>query len=745
METSRSTQRDRVFRFGPFELSEREAELRNNGVRIKLQEQSFLVLAELAANAGRVVTREELQQKLWPADTFVDFDVGLNNVIRKLRQTLGDDADNPHYIETIAKRGYRFLAQVFLSSPTAPVAEAAAAPVEAVAPKTRSWNWVLAASVVLSVLVGGAIIVWRGKATTPALATEQRITANSPEAPVTAAVISPDGKYVAYSDSTGVYIRHIDTGETRPLQLPRDFDAVPTSWFPDGTHLLLSTGGALYGIWALGPRGIGTLWRVSLMGGTPQKLIDNASGGTVSPDGSKIAFLHGDVGVSREIWVVGSDGSNPASVVEAATRETSVTAGNGSTNQPHASVSLSGVAWSPDGKRLAYFRRFEPDSPGPSEDKRYLETVEATGGTPKVLKVSRQLFPVACWATDDRLFYGYRDDPASDRLDYGIWSVRVSHKSGDREGKEVQVTRGAGRLGGLSVSADGKRLVLWRDNLAPAVFLTELDTETRRFKRPRRLTLDENPNVVTAWTADSRAVLFSSNRSGTYKLFRQAIDQVVPEVLVEGRNISQPRLSPDGTQVLYLAGYDPEAPAKPVSVMAVPVAGGPPRVVLQTPFIGDIQCARSPSNFCLLVSPDRALSFDPENGKVQPFLPFRGPAAENWSLSPDGSQLALVYRGSKQKITFVTVSDKSRREVELRETLAGGMDWAADSKTVFVTGRATNGSPVVLDVEPSGNYRVLLEGDRAAQYLWAIPSPDGHYWALQEVSGAGNVWMVQDY
>src|SRR5215472_9526016 len=84
-----------IFRFGPFELSERDGELRKNGVRIKLQEQPFRVLVELLANAGTLVTREELQQKLWPADTFVDFDVGLNSVIRKIRQALGDDADRP--------------------------------------------------------------------------------------------------------------------------------------------------------------------------------------------------------------------------------------------------------------------------------------------------------------------------------------------------------------------------------------------------------------------------------------------------------------------------------------------------------------------------------------------------------------------------------------------------------------------------------------------------------------------------
>ena len=96
METSRSIQRGRVFRFGPFELSEHDAELRKGGVRTKLQDQPFRVLVELVANAGKVVSREELQQKLWSADTFVDFDVGLNNAIRKLRQALNDEADHPH-------------------------------------------------------------------------------------------------------------------------------------------------------------------------------------------------------------------------------------------------------------------------------------------------------------------------------------------------------------------------------------------------------------------------------------------------------------------------------------------------------------------------------------------------------------------------------------------------------------------------------------------------------------------------
>src|SRR5437870_9585924 len=98
-----------VVRFAEFELDLRTAELRKRGLRLRLQEQSFQVLAMLVAKPGELVTREELRQKLWPADTFVDFDHGLNAAVNKLREALNDSASAPRFIETLPKRGYRFL------------------------------------------------------------------------------------------------------------------------------------------------------------------------------------------------------------------------------------------------------------------------------------------------------------------------------------------------------------------------------------------------------------------------------------------------------------------------------------------------------------------------------------------------------------------------------------------------------------------------------------------------------------
>ena len=102
----------RLYRFGIYEADLRSGELRKNGAKLKLQEQPFQVLAMLLERPGEVVTREELRQRLWPADTFVDFDHSLNTAINKLRDALGDQAANPRFIETLAKRGYRFIAPV---------------------------------------------------------------------------------------------------------------------------------------------------------------------------------------------------------------------------------------------------------------------------------------------------------------------------------------------------------------------------------------------------------------------------------------------------------------------------------------------------------------------------------------------------------------------------------------------------------------------------------------------------------
>jgi len=112
MATLHSSRDDKLLRFGVFELDRAAGELRKNGARVRLQEQPLQVLVTLLENAGQVVTRDELRQRIWPSDTFVDFDHSLNTAVNKIREALSDSASSPRFVETLARRGYRFIAPV---------------------------------------------------------------------------------------------------------------------------------------------------------------------------------------------------------------------------------------------------------------------------------------------------------------------------------------------------------------------------------------------------------------------------------------------------------------------------------------------------------------------------------------------------------------------------------------------------------------------------------------------------------
>ena len=106
-----------IVRFGGFELNQEAGELRKDGTRIRLQDQPLQILRILLENPDKIITREELQKKIWPSDTFVDFDHGINNAIKRLREALGDTADTPRYVETLPRRGYRFVGRIERETP----------------------------------------------------------------------------------------------------------------------------------------------------------------------------------------------------------------------------------------------------------------------------------------------------------------------------------------------------------------------------------------------------------------------------------------------------------------------------------------------------------------------------------------------------------------------------------------------------------------------------------------------------
>jgi DNA-binding winged helix-turn-helix (wHTH) protein/tetratricopeptide (TPR) repeat protein len=159
-------------RFGAFDVDLRSGEVYKHGIRLKLQDQPSKVLALLLEHAGDIVTREELRQKLWRADTFVDFDTGLNSAIKKLRDVLGDSAEEPRYIETLPRRGYRFIAVVESGAPPAsPAVEKQREPVlpSGPTPELRNKRRIAVAAGFAAFLIVTAIFTWRGFFARPAL------------------------------------------------------------------------------------------------------------------------------------------------------------------------------------------------------------------------------------------------------------------------------------------------------------------------------------------------------------------------------------------------------------------------------------------------------------------------------------------------------------------------------------------------------------------------------------------------
>ena len=765
------------WRFGVFEVDARNLELRRSGVRIKVREQSFRVLIYLLQHAGELVSSEELYRALRPADTYVDFDHSLNTAVKKLRDALSDLADAPIYIETIPKRGYRFVAPVQPIEATVPPPVAASSNGNGLAsvpsetpnpplngrPDSSAFAnttpaqplhtnesrhrlskihsaWYLA----LVLLVVGLVVVlkapWRTQPT-PQLVQEKRITANPAEAPIRAAVVSPDGKYLAYADTTGLYLRQLDTGEIHRMSLPQDFRATPSSWFPDSTHLLLTSRDR--------SEQKASIWKYSILGGDPQMLIDDGEDGVVSPDGSQIAYFHRSpavlfglranpiLHVVGELWLASSDGQNPHRFVAPTDPNPSQIVG----------VEVTAVAWAPDSRRLAYIERHKAIAHSRIGDQSSILTRDLMGGPPLAILHDRQLAPEdLCWAHDGRLLYAMRTQRSSPGGNYDLDSIRIDLSTGAAAGSPQRVSTGLGWIGGLTITADGKRALLWRGNALPQVFVSAFDKSRGALTAPRRLTLDESPNQPIAWMPDSRAVLYSSNRSGDAKLYKQPIDQPLGEVVLEQQHTATARITSGGSEFLFAQAPDSEDPSAPVGLQRIPVNGGVPTPVLQDSAIDNFWCSHTSA--CVYSKVDRTttilIAFDSQSGKGHEIARFDG--WPSWALSPDGTQLAVITNRNQGRIQLISLGTGEKKDVVLNDwPVLRSIAWTADSRNLLLTSFNAGGTSVVVQTNMQGAARVLLESTPNAQIYWTIPSPDGRYLALNVITGEENVWMVENF
>ncbi len=274
---------ERRIRFGPFELDKQTGELWKNGAKVRLQGKPFQVLVALLERPGEPVSREELQQRLWSGDTFVDFESGLNTAANRLRLTLGDSADSPRYVETLARSGYRFVAKVEEIAQPAP----AKPPVK----PTTNW-WIPIATLGVIVLAG---IVWLvARRATPELPKFQQVTYR--RGPITGARFTPDGQNILYSAKMEkqpwtIYLASPVSPEARSLGFAgANLNGVSRS----GELLLLSA-----------EQSGNLLSRVPMNGGSPLAVARRVACADWSPDGKNIAAVRLEGNAARIEYPIG--------------------------------------------------------------------------------------------------------------------------------------------------------------------------------------------------------------------------------------------------------------------------------------------------------------------------------------------------------------------------------------------------------------------------------------------------------
>ncbi len=694
-----------IVRFSTFEVNLQTGELRQKGRKVKLQEQPFQVLAALLERPGELVTREEMRRKLWPSDTFVDFDHGLNAAIKRLREALSESADAPVFIETLARRGYRFIAPV--DRPPALGAIAIAhRPARGKASLPRYWIAALFSVIVLGVF---GWFAWRPPSR-PAQVVERKLTANLSENSVTSAAVSPDAKYLAYTDTTGVYLKLIRTGETHAVPLPPKFSATVEDWFPDGSHLLVSHGEE---------PGKQSLWSISVFGGSPRQLTNEGSGASVSPDGLHIAFRRS--GVEQEVWTMRSDGTEQVRVAA----DKSTWAGP--------------PTWSPDGNRIAYVKASEAYASRESS----LEVNEWRKGGIQTLLSDNRLGPSAYWLPNGPIVYTIGDE--ENQQGASLWMV-WPQQTGRREPSK-RITRGIGWISRITGSDDGKILTFLREKTLLSIYIGALAPDGTHLVENKRLTFDENKNDPFAWTPDGKAVLFHSDRNGTAEIFKQAIDQPLAEGMVSSpEQLLQPRVTPDGSEILYISTPKSAGLSSLSSIFAIPISGGTPRLILQDANIWTLQCASSPAKLCMysIIKGDttETFRFDLKSGKTSD--PPQVDPICNWSLSSDGSLRAIVTDSSKGTIWL-----RSSLTGKMHELTVRGWDefhsivWSADGRMLLV-GWHHGSDTALLKVALDGTASVLLHSSDP-QILGAIPSPDGHSLAIAGTSTSRNVWQIENF
>ena len=714
--------------FGLFEADLQSGELWKAGKRIKIQSQPFKVLATLLEHPGEVVTREELQLRLWGKDTIVDFDHSLGTAINKIREALGDSAENPRFIETLARRGYRFIApigypvvsattQIPHASATIPSSQPSKTPENEQIPQAsplqkritfsrRDLPWLIASAAALTVALAAGIYIGVSRQSSAPLRISQ-ITHNgriSPGAPAMESLpaTATDGVRIFSSviENGRAFISQVSiaNGDAVPLDIPSEI-AAPSlgDLSPDGSKLLLRN--------HLSPESEQALWVVPVGGGSALRVANIlAHDATWMPDGNGILYAAGN-----DLFVTHLKDGTSSNIATVPGR-------------------AFWLRWSPDG-RLLRFTTIDPLAHTMS-----LWELPAGGHTPHpVLSGWSSPSSECCgsWTADGKYYIFQSARDGNDDL----WQLRGQTISG-----ATRITNGPLRYEAPIAARTGHRIFfLGLDTKSELLHYApgkhEFSPENNFLSQANRVNFSRDKQWV-AWT-DAQGRLWRARVNGEEEL------QLTPDSM----QVFLAHWSPNGQQIAIMA----REPGKAWQLYSVPAEGGSPQPLHpENRNAGDPDWSADGQSLVFGRVPDlmgketgsRAIQIlDMHSHAITPVPGSEGLFSPRWS--PDGRYIAAISL-DQRRLMLYDVADRTWRL--LAETSVADPVWSSDSKAIYIHAFMSPTQPIYRVDVPSGQLEQVADltsfrSGETADYFFCGITPD-NVPLVRARSSTGNLYSI---
>jgi Tol biopolymer transport system component/DNA-binding winged helix-turn-helix (wHTH) protein len=683
-----------ICRFEDFEVDLEAGEVWKAGRRLKVQDQPLKILAALLHRPGEIVTREELRQLIWPEQSVGDFDHAINLAITKLRSTLGDSAVVPHLIETLPRRGYRFIAP--LKEKTAP---SSAHPIPTVEepPARASVNkvWLISGALALILFSAIAFLKFFPRHREPSQPAGEMVPLVSMPGVQAEPAVSPDGRQVAFrymgASHPGIYIALV--GGEKPLQLTENEDDMDPAWSPDGRQIAFARVDPnhrknLYVVPALGglQRHIGTMrsaffhdcntmswspdgkflvfsealenWgrvRLSLLSlsdltshplTSPQNQEFDCYP-AFSPDGSSIAFASGPIGaVSGDLFVVKVDGGQPSRLTS-----------NNSGGPP---------AWTEDGTEIIY----SSSSKGAPS----LWRIPASGGTPqRVAAAGADAYYPSISHTGNQLAY-----QALNQWDT-IWRLDLKDER-HAKGPPVRLLSGRGGTWRPSYSPDGKKIAFESDRMGYSdIWMCDSDGFNCV-----QLTSLHGLTGTARWSPDGRYISFETIAQDYYHVGLIELPDGTPHMLATfpGENTGAPSWSRDGAWLYFYSSHEPTS----FQLWKMPIKGGPPRQVTTKGGVHGIESSDGQFLYYAKYTEGGIWKRSLQTGE-ESYLPLKVDWWTYWTLAPGGiyyyQDRTLQPNGSIDYFDFATGQSTQVFALEKPFAGIGGLAVSPDGKSLL--------------------------------------------------------------